>query len=73
MKNAKVKNLTDWEAANELVAISDYMAERSADLRDSHPDLYRFVQELRLQIGDKFNSLGTHDFMIASHETEAKP
>lgn len=64
------KPLTDWEAANELVAISDYMAERIADLRLSHPDVFNFVQELRLQIGDKFNRMNTHDFGIASHDME---
>lgn len=62
------KPLTDWEAANELVAISDYMSERIADLKESHPDIYWFVHELRLQIGDKFNRLGTHTFGIASHD-----
>lgn len=65
-----MKKLTDWEVGQELIAISDFMAERSIDFKNSHPDIYFLVNEMRLTIGDKFNRMKTHDFGIASHDTE---
>lgn len=66
------KKLTDWEVANELVSISDYMCERSNDFKKSHPDVYAVVDECRRTIGDKFNRMKTHTFGIISHDEESK-
>lgn len=64
------KKLTDWEIGQELVAISDYMGEHSADFKDSHPELYALVLEARRIIGDYFNRhhLESHGFGIPSHD-----
>lgn len=50
-------NLRRWEAINELVAVTDYIGERKRDLQHSHPDIYKFLQEVQYQIGDFFNSI----------------
>lgn len=67
-----MSKLTEWEVGQELIAISDFMAEHSRDFKESHPELYRVIDEARRTIGDKFNRMGTHSFGIHSHDEAGK-
>lgn len=68
-----MKKLTDWEVANELVFISDCIAERSYDFKDSHPELFVMLYQIRQKIGDAFKAMGTHEFGIVDSSMELSP
>lgn len=62
-------SLTAWEAGNELVACADRLFEAEKDLREGgHADLADFIKDMRLTIGDRFNTLGSHEFGLAGHK-----
>jgi len=58
----KEHKLTDWEAGNELAAITDFMYDKIEDLQRSHPEIHDAVDQKAREIGDLFNNLGAHDF-----------
>lgn len=64
------KKLTDWEAGQELIVIADTIGFRKSDLKDSHPDLYKMLDEIQRTVGDKFNALNSHDFGLYCSETK---
>lgn len=53
------KPLTDWEVGQDLIAISDDMC-RANSFRESHPEIFKVVDECRRKIGDEFEKLGSH-------------
>jgi hypothetical protein len=60
------------QAGQDLVAISDYIGERLPDLKESHPEAYRMLDEVQRIIGDYFNKhhWQSHGFGLKSHQEE---
>lgn len=54
--------LTKWEIGQELIAISDCMAEKIYEFEDG--ELIEKLQKMRAEIGEEFNKLKSHDFGI---------
>lgn len=65
------RHLTNWDAGQELIIISDEMA-RCWDFKDSHPELFELIQKCRREIGDAFGKLGSHQFGIYSNSNAGK-
>lgn len=67
--------LTDWEAGQDLIQISDLIGEKMLDLKNSHPNVWAMLDEVRRTIGDTFNRCpfkDTHRFGLISHNEEKR-
>lgn len=58
--------MTKWEIGQDLIAISDFIGEKEAELR-SNKDNARLANQLRLirlQVGELFNDNNDHQFRL---------
>jgi len=68
--------VTDWEVGQDLCFLSDEIAERMADMKESHPKVYWMLDDIRRTIGDTFNRdpfRTSHKFGLASHDECGPP
>ncbi len=66
--------MTDWEAGQDIIAISDFIGSKLKDLKESHPKAYFILDEAQRTIGDYFNRnhVKSHGFGLKSHDEEGK-
>lgn len=67
--------LTDWEVGQDLCEISDLIGEKKVDMKQSHPEAHRMLDEVQRVIGDYFNRahFKSHGFGITSHDECSPP
>jgi hypothetical protein len=57
--------MTRWEIGQDLIAISDYIAEKEVEFRrEKHTVLADKMRLIRMHVGDIFNDNNDHSFKI---------
>lgn len=60
-----MKELTDWETGQELIAISDFIADKCGELDlKRFPQLIKELDRMRALLGNELDTLKSHEFGI---------